>query len=168
MEHEQMLDHRKIYSRHILSYIDKLGITVIRHIKHTLQVLLEYIIIDSGPDETARKNCLSALKKLITVAWPRIDSHCEDILKTLLRLLCDVTVDLQNSPNKAKEDLLELTVDCLHYLKRACSWKFKVAGHRQILKGLNLETNKKLGRLVLIVFNFLSNWTLDTFRGFAT
>ncbi|XP_076356612.1 TELO2-interacting protein 2-like isoform X2 [Tachypleus tridentatus] len=125
MEQEQMLALRKIYSRHILSYIDKLGITVIRHFKHTLQVLLEYIITDSDPDETARKNCLCALKKLIIVAWPRIDGHCEDILKTLLHFLCDVSIDLQNSPNKVKEDLLELTTECLHYLKRASSLKFK-------------------------------------------
>ncbi|XP_023237456.1 TELO2-interacting protein 2-like isoform X4 [Centruroides sculpturatus] len=90
MEHEQKILFRRAYSAYIPEYINAMGIAVCYHMKQTLRTLLEYLLIYDGPEEVSRRNALLSLKVLISVAWPRIPYHWEEIMKNILICIYEV------------------------------------------------------------------------------
>ncbi|XP_023210202.1 TELO2-interacting protein 2-like isoform X2 [Centruroides sculpturatus] len=124
MEHEQKILFRRAYSAYIPEYINAMGIAVCYHMKQTLRTLLEYLLIYDGPEEVSRRNALLSLKVLISVAWPRIPYHWEEIMKNIL--ICIYEVEEEDISIEVKSLLLNEARNCLLYMKKACPEKFEV------------------------------------------
>lgn len=50
---------------------ERLGIQIARHLKRLQRVIVGYLEVSDGPDETARLATLETLKHTIQHAWPR-------------------------------------------------------------------------------------------------
>ncbi|XP_072022926.1 TELO2-interacting protein 2-like [Amphiura filiformis] len=121
MEHEQKLVLRRVHAKCLAEFIDKMGITVLRHMKRLLRVLVNYLEVYDGAEQTARLDVICAMKALITQAWPRIPHYYDVIFKSLLKLLYDVTTcDAQDISHQVQSDIISGTEECLLLLKRCC------------------------------------------------
>lgn len=116
-ESEQRIVLRAAYSKHLASYIECLGIRVVKYMQKTLNVILEYIEVYEGPEQTSRRNGLLALEALIKVAWPRMAYHFDKVVRTLFKLAYDLE-------ERKIEDLNEELAKCLKVLKDACPKEF--------------------------------------------
>lgn len=125
MQLEERVVLRRAYSRQIPLFIDKMGITIVKHLKSTVSVLLKYLAVYDGPEEESRLNSLTALKSLIKVAWPRMENYIEQLLKRLIFLIYDIEVGSGTNVDTVKHEILELCQECMLLLKRACPAKFE-------------------------------------------
>ena len=119
MEIEDVLKNRRIFSQHAVSFVHAIGTTCIRHLPRLLKVTYSYLEISDAPDETARLNAMDLLECTMTYAWPRLEQHCEDIFKALIKVLCDVSVDKYGVPASVQEILVGKIQKNLTLLKEA-------------------------------------------------
>ncbi|XP_078522306.1 TELO2-interacting protein 2 [Lissotriton helveticus] len=124
MEHKILL--RRVYAKHLPAFVERLGIGVARHLKRLERVVLGYLEVYDGPEETARLSSLSTLKCIIKHAWPRMPWRLGALLKSLLRLVYDVATDCSLTPGEVKLNLLEEATDCLILLDRCSQRQVKV------------------------------------------
>ena len=120
MELEDKLVLRRAYVEKLPRLLGVMGINVVRHLVQLLRVVSAYLEIHDGPEELSRLATLDVLKTVIVVAWPRMSFYCGDILKCLLKLMYDVTVDPSQTPDDVSAELVTKTMECLQLLKRAC------------------------------------------------
>ncbi len=119
MELEDNLSNRRIYSRHAVQYFRTMGIACVRHFPRIFRVVCNYMEISDAPSEEARFNALDMLETAITIAWPRLEGHCEKLFKALIKLLFDASMDKSDSRDPAKERLIQKTRTNLVLLKLA-------------------------------------------------
>lgn len=124
MEHKILL--RRVYANHLPAFVERLGIGVARHLKRLERVVVGYLEVYDGPEETARLSSLSTLKCIIIHAWPRMPLRLGALLKSLLRLIYDVATDCSLTPGEVKLNLLEEATDCLILLDRCSQRQVKV------------------------------------------
>ncbi|XP_038057981.1 TELO2-interacting protein 2-like [Patiria miniata] len=121
MEFEQKLALRQAYAKKLYLFIDSMGITILRHMKQVLRVILKYLEASEGQDDLSRTYTLRSLNSLILQSWPRIPIHWNAIIKVLLKLLCDACDNCSHIDKDARRPILDGCVDCLLLLKRCCS-----------------------------------------------
>lgn len=118
-EMENNLAFRRIYTSFIPTFIEIMGIACVRHMKALLRITGSYLEIHDGPHETARLNILCCLQKIIEVAWPRVGNHIDFLVKVLLKLLYDISVeDVLITSTSVKKQLVDKTTEVLRNLKK--------------------------------------------------
>lgn len=120
---------RRAYTKHLPSYVDTMGITVVKHLNVFLEVLVVYLEQYDGPEETARINMLKTLETVIVTGWPRMPFHCNTIVKCLLKLITDIALDKTLTPPKVKNNLVSKATYCLVLMKRCCHGKVESIIH---------------------------------------
>jgi hypothetical protein len=123
MEMENQLLLRRAYSKCLQSFVEAMGITVVRHSKIFLHMIDSYLEQYDGPVEIARLNTIKTLSVYIQVTWPRVPSHCERILKSMLKFVYDISEDRTLTRQEVKDELVAEATKCLIILKRACCRK---------------------------------------------
>lgn len=93
MESEQQVALRRIYASALPQYIHRMGVAVCRHLRRLERVTLGYLEVGDPPEETSRLNVLEALQIASRAAWPRFQSGVDALLRSLLRLLVDLSSD---------------------------------------------------------------------------
>ncbi|XP_051896945.1 TELO2-interacting protein 2 [Pristis pectinata] len=126
MEVEDKIPLRRVYAKHLPVFIERLGILVVRHLKRLQRVILGYLEVYDGPEETARLCVLQAFQSMIQQAWPRMSMRLEVLLKSLLRFIYDVATDQSPTPPRVREELLHDATQCLILLNRCCERKVTV------------------------------------------
>ena len=77
--------------------------------------------VSDAPDERCRLEVLSALSVTLTEAWPRVPGHADDVMKALVRLLHDVSMQSDvTSSSTAAADLQRRALDCVQLLRNIC------------------------------------------------
>lgn len=66
---------------HIFSFVCRLGILTVRHLKRLEQVILGYLEVYDGPEEEARLKILETLKLLMQYTWPRYNIQVDRCAK---------------------------------------------------------------------------------------
>ncbi|KAL2092830.1 hypothetical protein ACEWY4_012628 [Coilia grayii] len=123
MEMEDKIRLRHLYASTLVPFIERMGIVIVRHLKRLEMVIVGYLEISDGPEETTRLAVLTALEKTIQVAWPRMECRMPVLGRSLLRLLCDVTRETQ--PPEVREALLAKTTRCLQLLDYSSQGKLR-------------------------------------------
>ncbi|KAJ7393650.1 TEL2-interacting protein 2 [Desmophyllum pertusum] len=139
MEFESKIAMRRAYASHLKDFIEHMGITILRHFKRLLRVLVSYLEVSDYPDEEARLSILDSLNNTMLQAWPRIPNHSSTILKCLLKLLVDVTDSAAHLSIEAYQQLKSKTAECLLVLMRCCGKQvedqlkeLKSVGHKEV------------------------------------
>jgi len=140
MEFESKIAMRRACTSHLKDFIEHMGITILRHFKRLLRVVVSYLEVSDYPEEEARLAILDALNTAMLHAWPRIPHHSSTILKSLLRLLVDVTDAAPHLTIQAYQQLKVKISECLLVLLRCCGKEVeeqlkeltKGVGHREV------------------------------------
>lgn len=66
---------------HSFSFVCRLGILTVRHMKRLERVILGYLEVYDGPEEEARLKILETLKLLMQYTWPRYNSQADRCAK---------------------------------------------------------------------------------------
>ena len=119
MEMENLIKNRRIYSQHVISFIQTMDITIVRHLPRLLRVVTNYLEICDAPEESARLNALDMLENTITIAWVRMPNHCEKVFKALIKLVYDISVDKGNTEQEIKDKSIEKATKNILLLKTA-------------------------------------------------
>ncbi|XP_053318614.1 TELO2-interacting protein 2-like [Spea bombifrons] len=127
MEMEHKIALRRSYARYLPSLQERLGMRVVRHMKRLLRVIVGYLEVCDGPEETTRLCILETLQGTIKYAWPRIPHRLPLLLKALLKLMYDVTCEPVQTPEPVTEALLCGATECLLLLDRCCDGQVKAA-----------------------------------------
>ncbi|CAJ1069592.1 LOW QUALITY PROTEIN: TELO2-interacting protein 2-like [Xyrichtys novacula] len=115
MEAEHKVALRRVYASALPLYIDRMGVSVCRHLRRLERVVLGYLEIRDPPEETSRLKILEALQKTIRAAWPRMVCRVSVLLRCLLKLLLDVSSDSQLS-DSIRQELMNQTTFCIKQL----------------------------------------------------
>ncbi|KAG8574116.1 hypothetical protein GDO81_009054 [Engystomops pustulosus] len=141
MEMEHRINLRRLYARTLPAFQERLGVGIVRHLKRLLQVIVGYLEVYDGPAEAARLSILETLQGTIKYAWPRIPPRLPLLLKSLLKLIHELSTEAnQNSPS-ITETLLKEATECLLLLDHCCKGQVKAA-----LKDIPTVCNKPLLR----------------------
>ncbi|XP_061586145.1 TELO2-interacting protein 2 [Cololabis saira] len=119
MEAEHKVALRRVYAAALPLYIHRVGVSVCRHLQRVERVVLGYLEINDPPEETSRLKILEALQGTIRAAWPRMERRVHVLLRSLLRLLVDVSQDSQLH-DSVRQQVMEQTTVCIRLLD-ACS-----------------------------------------------
>ncbi|XP_054854103.1 TELO2-interacting protein 2 [Eublepharis macularius] len=126
MEPEHQLALRRVYAQNLPAFIERLSIQISRHLKRLLRVIVGYLEVYDGPEETARLAMLETLKRTIQHAWPRMTSRLTVLLQALLRLMWDAATDRSLTPEPVTAALLQGATDCLLLLDRCSHGQVKI------------------------------------------
>ncbi|XP_069773850.1 TELO2-interacting protein 2 isoform X2 [Narcine bancroftii] len=126
MEVEDRIPLRRVYAKHLPVFVERLGVLVVRHLKRLQRVILGYLEVYDGPEETARLCVLQAFQNMIQQAWPRMSMRLEVLLKSLLKFVYDVATDQSPTPARVRDELLQDATQCLILLNRCCERKVTV------------------------------------------
>ncbi|XP_068130815.1 TELO2-interacting protein 2 [Hyperolius riggenbachi] len=125
MEMESKIVLRRLYARHLPALQERLGIKVLRHMNRLMRVVLSYLEVYDGPEETARLCILETLQGTMKYAWPRIPSRLALLLQSLLKLIHEVSDDPSRHTQPVREALLHEATECLIILDHCCKGKVK-------------------------------------------
>ncbi|KAM8972421.1 TELO2-interacting protein 2 [Pelodytes ibericus] len=137
MEVEHRIPLRRLYARHLSALQERLEIRVVRHMKRLMGVIIGYLEVYDGPEETSRICILETLQGTIKYAWPRIPSKLPILLRALLKLIYEITCEPYPSPEPVVDSLLNGAAECLLLLERCCKGQVKAA-----LKGISSVCNE--------------------------
>ncbi|KAL8173851.1 UNVERIFIED_CONTAM: hypothetical protein K2H54_027891 [Gekko kuhli] len=126
MEPEHQLALRRVYAKNLPAFVERLGIHVARHLKRLQRVIVGYLEVYDGPEETARLAMLETLKRTIQHAWPRMTTRLAVLLQALLRLMWDTVTDRSPTPEPVTAALLQGATECLLLLDRCSHGQVKV------------------------------------------
>ncbi|XP_005530907.1 PREDICTED: TELO2-interacting protein 2 [Pseudopodoces humilis] len=126
MEAEYRLALRRVYAGTLPTFVTRLGILIVRHLKRLERVILGYLEVSDGPEEEARLGILETLQCTIEHAWPRMPCRLPVLLKALLRLLWDVHTERGPTPEPVRAALLHRATQCLILLDRCSQGQVKV------------------------------------------
>lgn len=118
MDFEDKLHVRREYAVILEKFIDVLRIQVVKHMQRILSVMERYLEVNDRPGESARLAILSALRKLIEVAWIRIPRyHCK-MMHILLKLLIEVTHPSWSNTDDVNNNLVSSVKDAIMCLSQ--------------------------------------------------
>ncbi|XP_064609799.1 TELO2-interacting protein 2-like [Liolophura sinensis] len=106
-EMESLIAVRRTYTQHLGAFIARMSVAAVKHSRRFLRLVTAYLETYDGPEETSRLNTLEMLNTFITQAWPRIPHRVPAIVKTLLRLMYDVSLDSSLTPVSVKQELMK-------------------------------------------------------------
>ncbi|XP_060070697.1 TELO2-interacting protein 2-like [Ylistrum balloti] len=116
-EGENILKLRRIYTQHLHIFVEMMGISAVRYLGITLNVIGHFLEISDSPSEEARFNMLLLLQKTIRYCWPRIPCHMNSILKMLVKCLCDLSLDSLTISGEVKTRLVTAIKEILVIMK---------------------------------------------------
>ncbi|KAK3098832.1 hypothetical protein FSP39_023513 [Pinctada imbricata] len=117
---EQNLAMRLAFTEHLPEFVQIMGVTSVKHISISLSLVSDYLEVYDGSKDSARINILNLLEKIIQSSWPRIQSHQNQILQMLIKLLIDISMDQTESLEPALKDaLISRATKCMCLLKYA-------------------------------------------------
>ncbi|XP_030057826.1 TELO2-interacting protein 2 isoform X1 [Microcaecilia unicolor] len=128
MEMESRILLRRVYARNLTALVNRLGIKVAGHLKRLTRVIVQYLEVYDGPEEAARLAMLEVLQCTIQQAWPRMSCRLDVLLKSLLRLIYDVSTEHSLTPEPVKAALLKEATQCLLLLDRCCQRQVLLMG----------------------------------------
>ncbi|XP_056427088.1 TELO2-interacting protein 2 [Hyla sarda] len=137
MEHKIVL--RRLYARNLPALQERLGIRIAHHMKRLLRVIVGYLEVSDGPEESARLSILETLQGTIKYAWPRIPPRLPLLLKALVKLLYELSSESNQISAPVTEALLSGATECLLLLDRCSKGQVKTA-----LQGIPLVCNEPL------------------------
>eukprot|EP00057_Strongylocentrotus_purpuratus_P034567 XP_795754.2 PREDICTED: TELO2-interacting protein 2 [Strongylocentrotus purpuratus] len=120
MEGEQRIAVRQANARHLPSFIVAMGITILWHIKRLVRIIIAYLETSDGIEETGRILTLRILQAVIVQAWPRMMSHCSDLMKSLLKLVLDISRGPTDFSPQVRDTVRKECIECMTLLKRCC------------------------------------------------
>uniref|UniRef100_A0A6J0VBG7 TELO2-interacting protein 2 n=1 Tax=Pogona vitticeps TaxID=103695 RepID=A0A6J0VBG7_9SAUR len=126
MEAEHQLSLRRVYAINLPTFVERLGIQIVCHLKKLQQVIVAYMEVSDGPEEAARLAILETLKCTIKYAWPRINCRLSILVRALLRMMWDVNTDRSSTPECVKASLLQRATECLLLLDYSSCGQVKV------------------------------------------
>ncbi|XP_028659411.2 TELO2-interacting protein 2 isoform X1 [Erpetoichthys calabaricus] len=121
MEMEHKIKLRRVYARSLPPFIERLGILIARHLKRLERVIVGFLEVCDAPEEEARLYVLKSLESTIRHAWPRIAPRLHVLVKSLVRLLYDLSTECSSTPQTVKDELLEHVTRCLLLLSELCA-----------------------------------------------
>ncbi|XP_033750728.1 TELO2-interacting protein 2-like [Pecten maximus] len=130
-EGENILKLRRIYTKHLHSFVEIMEISTVRYLGNTLRVIGHFLEISDSPGEEARFNMLLLLQKIIRYCWPRIPRYMDSILKMLVKCLCDLSLDSLTISEEIKGQLVAAIKETLLMMK--CLDSQKVVGQLEPL-----------------------------------
>ncbi|XP_069800444.1 TELO2-interacting protein 2 [Dendropsophus ebraccatus] len=139
MEMEHKLALRRLYARNLPALQERLGVRIVRHMKRLLRVIVGYLEVTDGPEETARLSILETLQGTIKYAWPRIPPRLPLLLKTLLKFIYELSSESNQNSVPVTEALLNGATECLLLLDRCSKGQVKTA-----LQGIPSVCNEPL------------------------
>ncbi len=119
MEYESKILMRQAYCSNLVSFVDHMGINIVRHFKRLLRIIFGYLEIGDGETEEWRIVMLDVLKCVIINAWPRLPVHADDMLKCLMKLVIDVSMS-SIAPVEVKKSMFGKMKECLAMLLCVC------------------------------------------------
>ncbi|XP_028270496.1 TELO2-interacting protein 2 [Parambassis ranga] len=119
MEAEHKVALRCTYATALPAFIDRMGVAVCRHLQRVERVVLGYLEVSDPPEEKTRLQILEALQRTIRVAWPRMQCRAHSLLRCLLRLLVDVSVDC-GLCEPLRQQLMDQSAICIKLLDACC------------------------------------------------
>ncbi|XP_073413229.1 TELO2-interacting protein 2 [Dendrobates tinctorius] len=125
MEMEHRIALRRLYARSLPALQERLGFRIARHMKRLLRVIVGYLEVSDGPDETSRLSILETLQGTIKYAWPRIPPRLPLLLKSLLKLIYELSSE--SNPNSVTEALVNGATECLLLLDNCSQGQVKTA-----------------------------------------
>ena len=120
MEFESKIALRRAYCKHLVKFINYMGITVLRHLKCLVRVVFRYLEIPDGTTEEWRLAMLDVLKSVITNAWPRMTAYADGILECLMKVIVDISISCSDVQLEAKQAMLVKIEECLLLLLLCC------------------------------------------------
>ncbi|KAL8577446.1 hypothetical protein ACOMHN_048081 [Nucella lapillus] len=112
---------RRLYSQCIPDYVNSLGLRSARHLRKLVELVCDYLEVCDAPEEQARCNALDILHALLQHAWPRVPSYADQIVKSLLKLLQDLTSkSAAVTPERVAQKLNSQASLCLDLLAKIC------------------------------------------------
>jgi hypothetical protein len=123
LEIESKTPQCQALTSHLSAYVVLLGVGVIRHLSRLLRVIYQCVRHPDYTGEHTRRNSLRALNTAMKVAWVRVPSHKDEILKSLLMLIVDCCHgDKGALPSTGHPDhsVLNSVVFCLVTLECIC------------------------------------------------
>jgi len=120
MEIESRLPVRRVYAKHLGTFVSKLGITAVRHLSQLLRVVGDYLQVNDGPNEQCRCDILESLSVILSETWPRVPQHADDVMKSLVRLMVDIRRQSDMMSASAQVRLQHRVLDCVQLLRKIC------------------------------------------------
>ncbi|XP_073478353.1 TELO2-interacting protein 2 [Aquarana catesbeiana] len=127
MEMEHKIALRRLYACNLPALQERLGVRVVRHMKRLLRVIVGYLEVYDGPEETTRLCILDTLQGTIKYAWPRILPRLPLLVKALLKLMYEVSADPGQHSELVREALLHSATECLMLLEYCSKGQVKIA-----------------------------------------
>ncbi|XP_077971929.1 TELO2-interacting protein 2-like [Styela clava] len=81
---------KRVYSSALPFFVSRMGIQSIGHIKKII-IVLDYGI--ESTDIQTMLSCIDVISKMVDAAWPRLEHHCEAMLRFLIRALYNLEND---------------------------------------------------------------------------
>ncbi|XP_071942543.1 TELO2-interacting protein 2-like isoform X2 [Antedon mediterranea] len=120
MESEQVIVLRRLYLKYVPLFVDKMGVTILRHIKILLRIISSYLEVSDGQEEKGRLATLQLTNKLVQVIGSRLTRHTNVLLKALLRLLYDSCLQGFNESNAVTKEIQNSVVKTIRNLQVCC------------------------------------------------
>ncbi|CAL4064199.1 unnamed protein product, partial [Meganyctiphanes norvegica] len=114
MAHEQKIALRKIYIQILHQAISYMGIYIVRWTDEIIEVSQDYAATYDGPKAEDRIQTVKVLQIYVQQSWPQVHVVASKILKIIVRLLYDVTL---NDPHVEKESVDEVFSECCALVK---------------------------------------------------
>ncbi len=114
---------RRLLAKHLSGFILALGINCVKHLKNLLRLTGCNLELHDGPDEELRIESLSILKSCVVTCWPVMPRHIGEVLKIVLKLMVDISIEGSFTSEKAKQSLEVLALEILSLLKGCCGKK---------------------------------------------
>ncbi|XP_040270793.1 TELO2-interacting protein 2 [Bufo bufo] len=127
MEMAHRIALRRLYARNLPALQDRLGVGIARHMKRLLRVIVGYLEVYDGPEETARLCILETLQGTIKYAWPRIPPRLPLLLKSLIKLIYELSSESNQNSGPVTEALLNGATECLLLLDNCSKGQVRTA-----------------------------------------
>ncbi|KAM4036313.1 TELO2-interacting protein 2 isoform 2-T2 [Anomaloglossus baeobatrachus] len=127
MEMEHRIVLRRLYAQKLLLLLKSLQVGIIRHMKRLLRVIVGYLEVADGTEESARISMLENLKLTIKFAWPRIPPRLPLLVKALIKLMYEVSVESYPNSVSVTSALAHGSMECLLFLDYCTKGQVKAA-----------------------------------------
>ena len=143
---EQKWSVRREYSKHLSNFVNALQLAILKHLPKTFEVVESYLEITDYEAEATRVNILRAIETLINVAWPRILSRYDVIMKCIVRLVLELCQ--AQDGKKGDDDVLEQCCRVVSLLALLdCNRVANTLEGLSHIEALNIRTQNVLARL---------------------
>lgn len=117
VECENKIALRQILINNLIDFVEVMGLLTVKYLEKIIQIIDDYLQVYEGPEEISSLNVLNLLQKVMKNAWPRIPHYMENILRMLMKFLCNLSIQESERPEKSTLLLADKVTTCLKLLK---------------------------------------------------